>query len=934
MRPTFPLGLRFAAVLLLALVGGSLAAQAQLRFAALFSDGVVLQQGCPHPVWGWATPHAEVQVEFAGQTRTATAAADGRWQVELDPLTMNSDGAVLAVTSGTERVAVAGVRVGEVWLCAGQSNMEYSVRLAPDATALLAAADLPWLRHFKVARADVAAPAADVGGAWTRSSPTTAGLYTAVGFHFARALHETWAVPVGLVNASWGSTAIADWSPGGGQYHGMIAPLAPFPFRGVLWYQGEADAGRASRYAADLAALIAGWRARFGAAALPFLLVQLPNYDLPGDDTGRKWADLRGAQAAALRVPGTGLVVTIDAGLSDEGHPPDKTVIGRRLARLALVDVLHAGVGNATGPLARRATAEDGALRVHFAQARGGLELAAGVTGDFAVAGDSGVFQAATPEIDGDTLVLRAAGVTQPRRARYAWTNDPVAALFNREGLPAAPFQLAVDETGHAAETVAHYGQTFAAATPGLTKSSYNGTAANGTNENTLPENPAGWIDGPPVTAASNRSPWSIADDAAGRHLRLSGADQFDGNGRAYATVGLTAPPTGAGDDWSCRYDLKIEALVADGATDTVFFGVAGLGDRALFGLGGANVYIGEIGFTLAGAVLPLAEVRPVLRLIKSSTTVVELATSAPLPAGFLNLTDTFRLTLAGTYDAAGRLTLTARVENLDRPTQAAAQVSSIDAAPYHGGFFGIRHRSASATADARLAELRLRHDDFTYTARRAEIASLPAPTSLDAVAGDGWIGLGWEDAGAPSDYLVERAAGAGDFAPLAWVEGGQRGYVDHAVAASVSYRYRVRAQRDGVVSAWSPEATASVTRLLAHWREEHFGFAGNAAFAANGADADGDGVVNLLEYALAGDPVRGDSAPGLQLDAAADGALTLRFRRARAELRYRVEVSSDLRTWAVLAEDPGEVGAEVAVPAGAPEPGARFLRLRVSEPE
>lgn len=416
---------------------------AELRIAALFSDGAVLQQGCPHPVWGWDVAGTAVTVAFAGQSRATVAGPDGRWQVVLDPLAVDHQPSELIVSSTSGTVTASGILVGEVWLCSGQSNMEYPVRLAPDAAELLAAADLPWLRHFRVRRSEVPEPAQNVAGSWLQSSPANAERFTAVGFHFARALHTRLGSPIGLVNATWGATRIRNWAPGGGQYHGMVAPLAPFPFRGVLWYQAEGDTGRATHYRTEFPTLIRAWRSHWRTDDLPFLFVQLPNYNVPRDPTGLYWAELRASQAAALSLPATGMVVSIDAGLPDEGHPPDKSAIGQRLARLALVGVYRAESGNATGPLAIAATVEGKRLLIRFNHAEGGLTLKGGnAASPFAIAGDDGVFHPAAAHVDGGTLVLEAPAVTAPVKARYAWANNPDATLYNKEGLPAAPFEV------------------------------------------------------------------------------------------------------------------------------------------------------------------------------------------------------------------------------------------------------------------------------------------------------------------------------------------------------------------------------------------------------------------------------------------------------------------------------------------------------------
>ncbi|MBL9187347.1 MAG: sialate O-acetylesterase [Opitutaceae bacterium] len=197
--------------LLLFLLLVATALRAEVTLAPLFSDGAVLQRDKPVPIWGRAEAGEKITVTFAGQRREATAAADGRWLVLLEPLAAAAQGADLTV-AGKNTLVLRDVVVGEVWLASGQSNMAWPVSRAADAAAEIAAANFPLLRHVQIERTVATAPADAVKTTgWQRATPQTAGAFTAVGYFFARDLHRKLGVPIGLINSSWGGTPVEAW---------------------------------------------------------------------------------------------------------------------------------------------------------------------------------------------------------------------------------------------------------------------------------------------------------------------------------------------------------------------------------------------------------------------------------------------------------------------------------------------------------------------------------------------------------------------------------------------------------------------------------------------------------------------------------------------------------------------------------------------------
>ncbi len=463
----------------------------------VFGDHMVLQAGAPVPIWGRAAPGALVTVSFAGQHKQVTAApGDGSWRVVLEPLAVSAEAADLTVATGAALV-FHDVLVGEVWLCAGQSNMQKPVgawRGQPvttvGAAAELAAANHPLIRLMNVEIALAAAPAWDIDASdrprvdypwrgWVPCSPASLDeiKFSAVGYFFACRLAQELHAPIGIIEASAGGTSIENWTPAGAfaadpalaayadaaktpkerfhgtpltmLYNGMIHPLVPFALRGVLWYQGESNliAGDGAIYADKQAALIAGWRAAWG-AELPFYYVQLPPllYSQRKEFAGRPLAEplFREAQAQALALPRTGMVVTTDVGDLGNIHPPRKKEVGERLARWALARDYGRSDVTPSGPIYRPGSIErEGPKAVlHFDHVGKGLASLDGKALTwFSAAGADGRFHPAAAAISGDAIVVTSAEVAEPREVRFAFDEAAEPNFGNRDGLPAAPFR-------------------------------------------------------------------------------------------------------------------------------------------------------------------------------------------------------------------------------------------------------------------------------------------------------------------------------------------------------------------------------------------------------------------------------------------------------------------------------------------------------------
>jgi sialate O-acetylesterase len=638
--------------------------RAEVRVPALIGDNMIVQQGRKARFWGKADAGEHITVALAGHTARAIADAGGHWQTFIGPL--KAGGPFTLTITGTNTLTFNNVLVGEVWVCSGQSNMEWPLSQATGGMQAATEANYSEMRLFTVQKKTSGVPLDDVQGHWVVASPQTVPPFSAVGFFFGRELYQRLKVPVGLIHSSWGGTPAEAWtsnamlasvpelkpilehyerdrndpnlgrdyaqkmaawertftyqdpgnkgealgyaaptldltgwqqmtlpqlweatglnidgavwfrrevdvpaawagrdlvlslgpiddfdttyfngqqigatggpdmpnaytvarrynvpgklvhagrnvvavrvfdrSGGGGfsavpgqmtlapqgaqskdaislegawaykievefkpiqpdysrmpaqppgpnnqnspsvLYNAMLAPLTPYAIRGVIWYQGESNAGRSYQYRTLFPALIRDWRAAWGEGDLPFYFVQLPNWQpVKPEPSESGWAELREAQLMTLQsLPHTGMAVAIDLGSPEELHPRNKLPVGLRLARWALADVYGQKLEE-SGPLYRTYTIEGDKLRVRFTHAAGlhTMPDSAPLKG-FAIAGADHKFVWADARVEGDTVVVWSKRVTQPVAVRYDWADSPDGNLYNSAGLPAAPFR-------------------------------------------------------------------------------------------------------------------------------------------------------------------------------------------------------------------------------------------------------------------------------------------------------------------------------------------------------------------------------------------------------------------------------------------------------------------------------------------------------------
>lgn len=456
--------LRFLA----ALASLSLPLAAEVKLPALISDHMMIQQQMPVRIWGTAAAGGKVSVELHGNRASATAGSSGAWQVFLPPLA--AGGPYDMTIQGVKPIVVHDVLAGEVWVGSGQSNMEWPMANVNNADAEIAAANFPQIRLYHVKPRISETPLYDTGGEWTVCTPASVRDFSAVGYFFSRYIHQHRHVPVALIQATLGGTLAQSWTarpvlesnpllkPVFSEWeqtraasatpllenqpsvlwNGMVAPLTPYTIRGVVWYQGETNAGieRPYPYGLLFRSLIEDWRRQWAEGDLPFLFVQIAN--LRYNDT---WPATREAQTEALALRNTAMVVTHDIGDAGNIHPRNKQDVGKRLG-LAAQAIAYGEKLEYSGPMFRRMTREANALRLYFDHTGTGLESRGGEKlAGFEIAGKDGEYLPAEARIDDLTVVVSSDRVADPVRVRYAWADDPKATLENRERLPASLFR-------------------------------------------------------------------------------------------------------------------------------------------------------------------------------------------------------------------------------------------------------------------------------------------------------------------------------------------------------------------------------------------------------------------------------------------------------------------------------------------------------------
>lgn len=448
----------------------SLSVHGQIRLASLFKDHMVLQQNSEVNIWGWASPGSKFRIVGEWNLKdTVVVSVDnwGRWRTQLRTIQAGGPYEVRFLETGTASMVLKDVMLGEVWLCGGQSNMEwtYNHKLG-NPEKEIPAANYPDIRIFTVDKVASAHQQDFCNGRWEACTPDVMKRSSAVAYFYARQLQKQLNVPVGVIVSCWGGTNAETWLEesivkadsdlhkasclhqptawwpyeSGVCYNAMIHPLVPFTLAGFIWYQGEANVGKGifSVYDKLMRKLIDCWRKDFG-KDLPFYFVQIAPFNY---NKGSYAYLLREQQARTALYPHTGMIVISDLldGNVHNIHPLNKWDVGDRLANLVLTHTYHREGLPHLYP--RFAEMEVKGKRAYLSfHDSPGIEIRGKKIQGLQVAGDDSVFIDAEAKVEDGRLVVWSKKVKRIKAVRYAFTNTAIGNLFSTEGLPVIPFR-------------------------------------------------------------------------------------------------------------------------------------------------------------------------------------------------------------------------------------------------------------------------------------------------------------------------------------------------------------------------------------------------------------------------------------------------------------------------------------------------------------
>lgn len=467
-----------------------------------FTSNMVLQQKSTLKIHGTATPGKQVTLTTGWNRKGVTAQAsqtDGTFTLTIQTPKGGLKPYEMIFSDG-EETTLKNVLIGEVWLGSGQSNMEMPLKgwgKVLNYEEEIANAKYPQIRLLQVKKRTSLQPLEQVEvnmDGWQECSPQYVENFSALCYFYALRLWEELKMPVGIIDDDWGGTPAEAWTRAEALqyvtgfeeqskkilssnynadevkayyeslpqdkkpyiqdfnhtnhvtvlYNAMIHPLIEFPIRGVIWYQGCNNVGRAAQHQALFQTLITDWRKCWNNPSMPFYFVQLANYLKPNDlQPDSQWALLRESQADALCLPHTGMVSNIDLGDANDIHPKTKREVGRRMAAIALNQTYGKKKVAYTAPVYERYTVESDGIHIHFSIPKGCEPLAQedNLPG-FILAGADRQWHVATAKVVNEKeVVVSCSGVDFPIAVRYGWADNPTCTLRTASNLHVAPFR-------------------------------------------------------------------------------------------------------------------------------------------------------------------------------------------------------------------------------------------------------------------------------------------------------------------------------------------------------------------------------------------------------------------------------------------------------------------------------------------------------------
>lgn len=448
----------------------SVKTEAKVQLPAVLSDNMVLQQNSEVKLWGTAEKNKSVEITASWSADKYTAKADGNGKWLLKIKTPQAGGPHKIVFSdGSGALTLNNVMTGEVWICAGQSNMSMPMRGFTgqpilNSAEIIRQANNSNLRLMTVGRAPSLTPQENFKGEWKISTPEVAREFSAVAYQFGEMLQKQLNVPVGIIVSAVGGTKIECWMsrealksfsevniPGRLDtvkqdfkeptvlFNSMIYPLANFSVKGWLWYQGESNRSTADAYRELFPAMVADWRKNWNLGELPFYYTEIAPYgskDKKGNGVKMRYIQLQ----AMATIPNSGMAAITDAGMKDYIHAMDKTSVAKRLGYWALGNTY--GIKGITyrSPIYKSHKTQGNKVVVSFEHFSNGITSYGKEITLFELAGHDGNFYPAKAKITGSSIEVSAKEVEKPVSVRYAWNDWVVGEVYNTDGLPMPSF--------------------------------------------------------------------------------------------------------------------------------------------------------------------------------------------------------------------------------------------------------------------------------------------------------------------------------------------------------------------------------------------------------------------------------------------------------------------------------------------------------------
>jgi len=443
---------------------GVLNANAAIRLPSIIGSHMVLSQNSEVKLWGWCSPAEKITIKTTWDTVSyrLTGESSAKWSQKIK--TPSAGGPYKITINGS--TILEDVMIGEVWVCSGQSNMEWSGdQGVKQSLNEMPNANNQNIRLFYIPKSTSEFPQDNCEGSWKVCSPEEMKHFSAVGYFFGKNLQKALNVPIGLINSNWGGTAAEVWTPKepvendaqlkvaaqkltpaawwpvlpGLAYNVMISPITNYQISGVIWYQGESNVETYSTYKPLMEALIGSWRKAWH-KDFPFYFVQIAPYS--GYGKNMIGALLRETQTSCLSIPKTGMVVISD--LVDDlknVHPANKIDVALRLANLALSENYAKSGLIYKFPMYNAMSIEKDKIRISFKNAENGLMCKDKTITEFYIAGEDRQFQPAMAKLEGNNVIVWNTAIKSPVAVRFGFTNTSIPNLFSKEGLPVNLFR-------------------------------------------------------------------------------------------------------------------------------------------------------------------------------------------------------------------------------------------------------------------------------------------------------------------------------------------------------------------------------------------------------------------------------------------------------------------------------------------------------------